>query len=670
MTLIAPRSDYQDILARLAKFDDFHLEEKAGQFDAGTEELAIRAVKLFAQVDQAVRDLAIPLLPGTIDVIFRGATVPETTYEAKNWEALLSKAEKEAEPILAEVRAELDSLTQLQKEEADTAALMASLRVVSNISSDLGIAAGLRRLRVFLSIVNLKSSSELEKSLSDVIFLSQPLTSSQSLVLIAGPASEFSKVDRVVRAFELKPLSLPESLPQNPLEAYGRLEKQMASLISSRMSSEKRIQVLKEEQSESLLAIREVAQSANSVLDDVRTSGKLERIASVSGFIPTKRQEDFEHIFDTWIVVSERASWRDEEGNAGVPTLMANPWPTKSFEKITESQGFPGGPEVDPTPLVAFVFPAFFGMMFGDLGHGIVVTAFSLLLRSRKNANLRVWGNIFLAAGISACVFGVLFGEFFGFDLGQLVPIPKALEIVNRAGTQPTLDQQGIAVLLTVALLIGFAHMTTGMVLGVVKTVRKRARAELVLEQIPGLVMYLSGVAFALSFIGAGFSFNMYNSNNPVPLLGIRTRTLGLVSTVVVLGAAIVIAGGKGVATVVHRWHGESAAIEFINGIIELLVKIAEFLANTISYARLGVLLLVHCALLIAVNMLAAFPVYISIVPIVIFNVMIILLEGLIVYIQDLRLHLYEFFTKFYEGNGTPFRKLLPERVRTKIDWT
>lgn len=660
VTLIAPRSDYQDILARLAKFDDFHLVENEGQFDACTEELAIRAVKLFAQVDQAVRDLAIPLLPGTINVIFRGATVPETTYEAKNWEALLSRAEKEAEPILAEVRAELDSLTQLQKEEAETAAVMASLRAISNISTDLGIAAGLRRLRVFLSIADLKSIPELEKSLSDVIFLSQPLASSQSLVLIAGPRSEFSRVDRVVRAFELKPLSLPESLPQNPLEAYGRLEKQMASLTSSRMSSEKRIQALKEKHSESLLAIREVAQSANSVLDDVRASGKLERIASVSGFIPTKRREDFEHAFDTWIVVSERASWRDEEGNTVVPTLMANSGPAKSFEKITENQGFPRGPEVDPTPIVTFVFPVFFGMMFADFGHGLVVTVFSLILRSRKDRNIRAWGNIFLAAGISAMVFGILLGEVFGFDLGQIVPLPAFLPVVTHgpAFYEANLNYSGVLKILTIALLIGIAHIITGMSLDIYQAARGGEKFELLVEKVPTLVMYISGIGFGLAFIQANFSFN------------ILSTPLGLISTIVVLAVAVEVIVWKGIATIMGKIHEESVPMAFVNGVIELLVKISEFLSNTISYARLGILLLVHAALLIALNKFFMLGVYEAIVPVVILSIMIILLEGMIVYIQDLRLHLYEFFTKFYEGNGTPFRRLLPDRVRTKIAWT
>jgi V/A-type H+-transporting ATPase subunit I len=60
-------------------------------------------------------------------------------------------------------------------------------------------------------------------------------------------------------------------------------------------------------------------------------------------------------------------------------------------------------------------------------------------------------------------------------------------------------------------------------------------------------------------------------------------------------------------------------------------------------------------------------PVYV--VPWVILNLLIVAFEAFIVYVQDLRLHLYEFFTKFFLGTGTPFRKILPDRARIKISW-
>ena len=54
---------------------------------------------------------------------------------------------------------------------------------------------------------------------------------------------------------------------------------------------------------------------------------------------------------------------------------------------------------------------------------------------------------------------------------------------------------------------------------------------------------------------------------------------------------------------------------------------------------------------------------------IIIANILIILLEAMIVYIQTLRLHLYEWFTKFYDGGGEAFRKLAPSAVRVKLNW-
>jgi len=41
---------------------------------------------------------------------------------------------------------------------------------------------------------------------------------------------------------------------------------------------------------------------------------------------------------------------------------------------------------------------------------------------------------------------------------------------------------------------------------------------------------------------------------------------------------------------------------------------------------------------------------------IVLGNVLILALEGLIVFVQCMRLEYYEFFSKFYQGGGAPFR--------------
>jgi len=131
----------------------------------------------------------------------------------------------------------------------------------------------------------------------------------------------------------------------------------------------------------------------------------------------------------------------------------------------------------------------------------------------------------------------------------------------------------------------------------------------------------------------------------------------------------LVLFAGKATAVKLGKVKGVSIAGALSNGGLEVFEKILQFLSNTISYVRLAVMLLVHAVLLLIVSQffpptnLADLPAW------VIFNLMVLALEGLIVYVQDLRLHVYEFFTKFYSGTGTPFRKILPTKARAGIKW-
>ena len=50
-------------------------------------------------------------------------------------------------------------------------------------------------------------------------------------------------------------------------------------------------------------------------------------------------------------------------------------------------------------------------------------------------------------------------------------------------------------------------------------------------------------------------------------------------------------------------------------------------------------------------------------------NIGIMLIEGLIVYIQTIRLHLYEWFPKWYVGEGTEFKKIVPEMLYSNFVW-
>ena len=104
--------------------------------------------------------------------------------------------------------------------------------------------------------------------------------------------------------------------------------------------------------------------------------------------------------------------------------------------------------------------------------------------------------------------------------------------------------------------------------------------------------------------------------------------------------------------------------VQVIDGGIE---KIAGSLSNILSYTRLAVLLTVHSSLLIVVNLALDLPLFVAIPMFILLNIIVMLLEGLIVYIQDLRLHLYEWFSKFYSGSGSAF-KVFPSSPNNGIN--
>ncbi len=362
------------------------------------------------------------------------------------------------------------------------------------------------------------------------------------------------------------------------------------------------------------------------------------------------------------------------EGEEKLPVLFENRGGIRLWQAITAEQGIPGEHEVDPTPLISFVFPIFFGLMFGDFGHGLVLTLFLLFVRHRVTGNKRQWANIFLVFGISSMVFGAIFGEFFGFSLYAAVPIPPIasylnLDIINRTGATPVPDITVFVRLMIASMLIGIAHLTTGLSLDIYQGLKAGERLHVLLEKVPALTMYLSGVGYGIAFVVAGFKFNVLTSSSSVPIMGIPNDVLGGISLAVLLPSMFTLLLGKAVAVKLRKVTDVSFVGALSGGGLEVFEKILQFLSNTISYVRLAVMLLVHAVLLLIVSQFfpPTDPVYLP--AWVIFNLMVLALEGLIVYVQDLRLHVYEFFTKFYMGTGAPFRRILPPRSRVSIKW-
>ena len=87
-----------------------------------------------------------------------------------------------------------------------------------------------------------------------------------------------------------------------------------------------------------------------------------------------------------WMSLTEEIKDPEEEKKS--PTLFDNKRFVKTFEVITQSQGIPRKGEADPTPMIALMWPIFYGVMFADLGHGLLLMGLGLVFKLKGQGTL------------------------------------------------------------------------------------------------------------------------------------------------------------------------------------------------------------------------------------------------------------------------------------------
>jgi V/A-type H+-transporting ATPase subunit I len=276
----------------------------------------------------------------------------------------------------------------------------------------------------------------------------------------------------------------------------------------------------------------------------------------------------------------------------------------------------------------------------------------------------------------------------FGFHLDHMGPLEGLLEeggalysvswIVGILSVaELTFDQ--VINILKVSLFLGIVHLVWAMTLRMQRLAQTGQKLVLYMEAIPNLALYGGIVVIIMCAIGSQYDvMNMYSRvhTEAVPWV---TMFLGdwaqvwivtrIAIVIIIASMVLMIIGGIMHAKKHPEDGGDPASV-----IMEVFLgKTVEALAHTISYARLGIMLLVHAALLLTVNnafsSLGGVESGGAMVLIIGGNLGIMMIEGLIVYIQSLRLHLYEFFTKWYVGGAQPFAQLRQELIYNKFIW-
>ncbi len=243
-------------------------------------------------------------------------------------------------------------------------------------------------------------------------------------------------------------------------------------------------------------ALRDVL-DANNILSQL---GETDMSFVIVGWIPAK---DFKKVSSTLeekigdtLLVQQLPLTPDLKKRA--PIALENPSVAKPFESLVKLLALPRYGHLDPTQLMAFFFPIFFGMMLGDVAYGAILLIIGLIfLRKVKKGIMRdVLLTLVMGSGW-AIVFGFVYGEAFG-TLGEKLGLhPLWIDRVSA---------ENVAALLVMTIVVGAVHITLGLILGVWEAIRDRSKSHL-LERggmLVGLISLFLIVAVVTDYLPAG----------------------------------------------------------------------------------------------------------------------------------------------------------------------
>ena len=320
-----------------------------------------------------------------------------------------------------------------------------------------------------------------------------------------------------------------------------------------------------------------------------------------------------------------------EEETPDVPVSLKNNWFTRPLNMVTEMYSLPSYGGVDPNPLMSFFFIFFYGFMMADMGYGLLMMLVSFIVIKKAKPNgptMKHMMPLMGLCGASTFIMGALTGGFFGDLIPQLVLMTSGREIALPALFSPLDD--ALAVLIG-SLVIGVLQIFTGMGVSIYRKVKNGQ----VMDAICGEVAwYLVFILFAVGVL-------------------IGQLKIALIVIVVML----VLTQGYGKKGIVGKLMG-------IGG--SLYNNITGYFSDILSYSRLMALMLAGAVIAQVFNTLGGITgnVITFFIISAIGNALNFALNLLGCYVHDMRLQCLEYFGRFYEDGGKPFR---PVGIETKF---
>jgi vacuolar-type H+-ATPase subunit I/STV1 len=554
----------------------------------------------------------------------------------------------EVEKSLTQNEMELDNLIgrleRLEREVKERTVLREKLNYLVQIglrTDEVGIFTHL-----FVKIGFLRSPSAARlvtyTSGTSIISSSFPGRPRENLVIIAGLNDDRPFAEQTLKLLNFEEITLPKDLNPDPKLALEETENAVKL-------GEKEIAEVMEKVAKIMVKTVTLTPYVNEAVQYEEAKERLIRTKKKSlihGWIPFSKVDAFRTQIEQ-VVPKESVYLNIEKPKPEdtVPVQYTSKGIVKAFELFTFLQGVPNYFEVNPTPIYSLLYVLMFGMMFGDVGAGIVLMVLGLLItRLRKglfafsiSATKKI-ARIMIGCGFLTTVFGFVYGVFF------LVRTPWPYLF------SPLIDLQEIMI---IALGFGVAQIILSLILNIVNMVRKKRPLESILGErgIIALLFYVSGVV-------AGYTF-IVEKRLEVFFQGITA----IFSSIALASLALIFLSPLIESLLEH--DETPILVKLLEGFGKGLEAFIAFIANSVSYIRLAAFAIAHEAIGVAAVVLGT--VFGSVLSLILLNVLDFSVEGFASFIQSLRLMYYEFSTRFFLKTGIAYEPFKVSHVKIKI---
>lgn len=555
-------------------------------------------------------------------------------------EAFLEKAEETLNKVEAKTSVIEGKLAALDSEVSELKSNKSLANNLNNFDMDLALLKDSKYTSVTVGRIDAESASEIKNklgNLTDELDVFVVPEDKATAIIVVITLKEFTEdVQNTLRDFNFEKFEIG-NVEGKPQEIISKADSRLQSIESERATVKSDLRVVAEQWDDEILILKEQLENEKEKNEIFSTFVQTDDTYILEAWVPAKDVEKVEQVMEKASeghYVIEVIDVEDDYDDEDVPILQTNPGYAKPYEFLVGMYAPVRYHEIDPTILVAIMFPFFFGYCLTDAFYGIIVAIVGIVLirgLGKTSNTMNSMGYILIACGIWTIILGLATNGFIGdfterflaYRLPTVVPLIESFVHPEN--------------ILIIALAIGIVYENIGFLIGAIDNIRYGNVKDAIGSQLCWFVLEAGIVLLALGFL--------------VPSVGMIGMVIGAVLVVACLVMLIYANGFYGV------------------------MDVFGYLGNILSYARLLALCLATGGIAMTVNILTGLcydmiPVIGVVLAVIVFilgHIANMMFNVLGAFINSLRLHYVEFFGQFFMGGSKKFEAFKASRIFTKI---